>query len=84
MLVYGRAPAICGVFVPKPDLERMSHIAQTTVKTQMPESANKLSAMTKTRLIPLSNIAKRVISDKKQSARTEKSVNIGKKNYTNV
>ncbi len=38
MLVYGRAPAICGVFVPKPDFERMSHIAQTTVKTQMPKN----------------------------------------------
>lgn len=46
MLVYGRAPAICGVFVPKPDFERMSHIAQTTVKTQMPKTANKLSAIT--------------------------------------
>ena len=32
-----------------------------------------------TRLISLSNIAKRVISDKKQSARTERSINIGKK-----
>lgn len=32
-----------------------------------------------TRQVTLSNIAKRVISDKKQSARTEKSVNIGKK-----
>lgn len=32
-----------------------------------------------TRLVSLSNIAKRVISDKKQSAWTERSVNIGKK-----
>ena len=32
-----------------------------------------------TRLISLSNIAKRVISDKKHSARTEWSINIGKK-----
>ena len=32
-----------------------------------------------TRLVSLSNIAKRVISDKKQSARTERSINIGKK-----
>lgn len=27
MLVYGRAPAICGVFVPKPDLERKWRIS---------------------------------------------------------
>lgn len=27
MLVYGRAPAICGVFVPKPDFERMWRIS---------------------------------------------------------
>ena len=32
-----------------------------------------------TRLISLSNIAKSVISDKKQSARTKRSINIGKK-----
>ena len=32
-----------------------------------------------TRQVTLSNIAKRVISDKKQSARTERSINIGKK-----
>ena len=32
-----------------------------------------------TRLISLSNIAKSVISDKKHSARTERSINIGKK-----
>ena len=32
-----------------------------------------------TSLFSLSNIAKRVISDKKQSARTERSINIGKK-----
>ena len=37
-----------------------------------------------TRLISLSNIAKSVISEKKQSARTKRSINIGKKNYTNV
>lgn len=32
-----------------------------------------------TSLISLSNIAKSVISDKKQSARTKRSINIGKK-----
>lgn len=32
-----------------------------------------------TRQVTLSNIAKRIISDKKQSARTERSINIGKK-----
>ena len=36
-----------------------------------------------TRLISLSNIAKRVISDKKQSARTEKAYTL-EKNYTSV
>lgn len=57
MLVYGRAPAICGVFVPKPDLERLSHIAQTIVKTQMPESANKLSAITAAGLLKPSRLS---------------------------
>ena len=32
-----------------------------------------------TKVFALSNIAKRVISDKKQSARTERSINIGRK-----
>lgn len=41
MLVYGRAPAICGVFVPKPDFERMWRISHKIVKTQMPESTKK-------------------------------------------
>lgn len=56
---------------------RISH--KQPLKHKYRKSANKQSAMTKTRLIPLSNIDKSVISDKKQSVRTERSINIGKK-----
>lgn len=52
MLVCGRASAICGVFVPKPNFERMWRIShKQPLKRQCRKSANKQSAITTARFI---------------------------------
>lgn len=46
VLVYGREQARCCIYSENQPWTNVAHIAQTTVKTQMPKSTNKLSAMT--------------------------------------
>lgn len=78
-LFMGECRQIAACLFRNPTLHgcRISH--KQPLKHKYRKSANKQSAMTKTRLIPLSNIDKSVISDKKQSARTKRGINIGKK-----